>query len=200
MRAAETSSEPRAPLAFRVSPRTCVARAAGLFIHRADLTWLSLLTHQPTSTSQAHLRPPQQCRARSPAPSRSPAASPPVPRTSPRKHFSLHAHEAFTDVWSHRSIIFIVFYAAMFPIAVWRLATPSSRCWTLLRPLIFILARIVTFIFRAMQASGNYAQALFIGEQVRPSHFAADEALEADSCNIDRSCCSAGSYCSASRY
>ena len=66
----------------------------------------------------------------------------------------------------------------MFPIAVWRLATPSSRCWTLLRPLIFILARIVTFIFRAMQASGNYAQALFIGEQVRPSHFAADEALE----------------------
>ncbi|KAL8276561.1 hypothetical protein RQP46_011051 [Phenoliferia psychrophenolica] len=64
------------------------------------------------------------------------------------------------------SIVFIIFYALAFPVCIWRLAKLESRCWTLLRPAVFIVARIVTFIFRAMQANGNYAQSLFIGEQI----------------------------------
>lgn len=64
------------------------------------------------------------------------------------------------------SIIYLVAYVILFPIASWRLYSKSSRCWSLVRPFVFILARIVTYIFRALQANGNYAEPLFIGEQI----------------------------------
>ncbi|KAK4696540.1 hypothetical protein P7C70_g8359, partial [Phenoliferia sp. Uapishka_3] len=64
------------------------------------------------------------------------------------------------------SIVFAAFYFLLVPVAIFRLAKRESRCWALLRPAIFILARIVTFIFRAIQANGNYAKSLFIGEQI----------------------------------
>ncbi|KAG8741721.1 hypothetical protein FRC10_002548 [Ceratobasidium sp. 414] len=64
------------------------------------------------------------------------------------------------------SIIFIVAYACLIPIAVFRLAKKESRSTTLIRPAIFIIVRLATYIMRAVQANGNYGETLFIVEQV----------------------------------
>ncbi|GAA5911146.1 hypothetical protein JCM6882_006587 [Rhodosporidiobolus microsporus] len=64
------------------------------------------------------------------------------------------------------AIIFIVAFALLIPVAVWRWSTRSTRTWTLLRPTIVLLVRIATYIIRAIEANGNYSQGLFIGEQV----------------------------------
>ncbi|QRV74436.1 proteophosphoglycan protein [Ceratobasidium sp. AG-Ba] len=64
------------------------------------------------------------------------------------------------------SIIFIVAYAILIPLAVFRIVRKESRSTTLIRPAIFIVVRIATYILRALQANGNYAEALFIVEQV----------------------------------
>ncbi|KAM0754320.1 hypothetical protein T439DRAFT_284912 [Meredithblackwellia eburnea MCA 4105] len=64
------------------------------------------------------------------------------------------------------SVIFTIIYALIFPVAVWRLISSSSRCFALIRPTAFAMARIVTFIIRALQANGNYSKGLFIAEQV----------------------------------
>ncbi|QRV89213.1 proteophosphoglycan protein [Ceratobasidium sp. AG-Ba] len=64
------------------------------------------------------------------------------------------------------SIIFIVAYVILTPLAVFRIARKESRSTTLIRPTIFIVVRIATYIMRAIQANGNYAEALFIVEQV----------------------------------
>ncbi|KAG9103894.1 hypothetical protein FRC06_007141 [Ceratobasidium sp. 370] len=64
------------------------------------------------------------------------------------------------------SIIFIIAYACLIPLAVFRLAKKESRSTTLIRPAIFILVRLATYVMRAVQANGNYGQTLFIVEQV----------------------------------
>ncbi|KAG8751050.1 hypothetical protein FRC12_012623 [Ceratobasidium sp. 428] len=64
------------------------------------------------------------------------------------------------------SIIFVIAYACLIPLAGFRLAKKESRSTTLIRPAIFILVRLATYIMRAIQANGNYRQTLFIVEQV----------------------------------
>ncbi|KAI5477000.1 hypothetical protein MNV49_006958 [Pseudohyphozyma bogoriensis] len=64
------------------------------------------------------------------------------------------------------SIIFLLCYFAITPIAVYRIITPSSRCFTLIRPVIFILVRIATFIVRSVQAAGTETKNIFIAEQI----------------------------------
>jgi hypothetical protein len=66
-----------------------------------------------------------------------------------------------------RSIVFTIAYFLLLPVAIWRQAIPASRCWTLIRPIIFIALRIGTFIIRAVQANGNYQIGFFVAEQVR---------------------------------
>ncbi|KAF8597659.1 hypothetical protein BDV93DRAFT_562080 [Ceratobasidium sp. AG-I] len=53
------------------------------------------------------------------------------------------------------SIIFIIAYACLIPLAIWRLASKASRSTTLIRPAIFVLVRIATYIVRAIQATGK---------------------------------------------
>ncbi|GAA6014190.1 hypothetical protein JCM10207_006127 [Rhodosporidiobolus poonsookiae] len=64
------------------------------------------------------------------------------------------------------SIIFIILFALLIPLAVWRFADRRTRTFTLLRPAIIVLVRVATYIIRAIQANGNYDEGLFIGEQV----------------------------------
>ncbi|KAJ1307129.1 hypothetical protein OPQ81_001247 [Rhizoctonia solani] len=64
------------------------------------------------------------------------------------------------------SVIFIIAYACLVPLAIWRLASKASRSTTLIRPAIFIIARIVTYVIRAVQSNGDYSEGLFIAEQV----------------------------------
>ncbi|CAE6482118.1 unnamed protein product [Rhizoctonia solani] len=64
------------------------------------------------------------------------------------------------------SIIFIIAYACIVPLAAWRLTSKASRSTTLIRPAIFVLVRIATYIMRAVQSNGNYSETLFIVEQV----------------------------------
>ncbi|KAF8597661.1 hypothetical protein BDV93DRAFT_527253 [Ceratobasidium sp. AG-I] len=64
------------------------------------------------------------------------------------------------------SIIFIIAYLCLTPLAIFRLARKESRSTTLIRPAIFILARIATYIVRAIQANGSYTETIFIVEQV----------------------------------
>ncbi|CAE6426295.1 unnamed protein product [Rhizoctonia solani] len=64
------------------------------------------------------------------------------------------------------SIIFIIAYACLVPLAAWRLTSKASRSTTLIRPAIFVLVRIATYIMRAVQSNGNYSETLFIVEQV----------------------------------
>ncbi|KEP47862.1 putative proteophosphoglycan protein [Rhizoctonia solani 123E] len=64
------------------------------------------------------------------------------------------------------SVIFIIAYACIVPLAAWRLASKASRSTTLIRPAIFVLVRIATYIMRAIQSNGNYSETLFIVEQV----------------------------------
>ncbi|QRW03382.1 proteophosphoglycan protein [Ceratobasidium sp. AG-Ba] len=53
------------------------------------------------------------------------------------------------------SIIFIVAYAILIPLAVFRIVRKESRSTTLIRPAIFIVVRIATYILRALQANGK---------------------------------------------
>ncbi|CAE6469144.1 unnamed protein product [Rhizoctonia solani] len=64
------------------------------------------------------------------------------------------------------SIIFIIAFACLIPLAVWRLASKASRSTTIIRPAIFVLVRTATYIMRAIQSNGNYSETLFIVEQV----------------------------------
>ncbi|KAH7327601.1 hypothetical protein B0J17DRAFT_722602 [Rhizoctonia solani] len=64
------------------------------------------------------------------------------------------------------SLIFIIAYASLIPLAVWRLASKASRSTTMIRPAIFVLVRTATYIMRAIQSNGNYSEVLFIVEQV----------------------------------
>ncbi|KAM0745804.1 hypothetical protein T439DRAFT_384601 [Meredithblackwellia eburnea MCA 4105] len=66
------------------------------------------------------------------------------------------------------SVIFTMIYLVIFPLAVWRLVASSSRCFALVRPTAFALARIITFVIRAIQADGHYSKGLFIAEQTPP--------------------------------
>ncbi|KDN42470.1 hypothetical protein RSAG8_06787, partial [Rhizoctonia solani AG-8 WAC10335] len=64
------------------------------------------------------------------------------------------------------SIIFIIAYVCLIPLAAWRLASKESRSTTMIRPAIFALVRTATYIMRAVQSNGNYSETLFIVEQV----------------------------------
>lgn len=64
------------------------------------------------------------------------------------------------------SIIFAGLYLLLALFAAWRVLAPASRCWTLVRPAIFVIVRIVTFGVRAIQANGNENKNYFITEQV----------------------------------
>ncbi|GAA5876007.1 hypothetical protein JCM1840_006244 [Sporobolomyces johnsonii] len=64
------------------------------------------------------------------------------------------------------SIVFIIAYFVLTPLAIWRVLNPASRTLLLIRPVIFLQARIVTFILRAVQANGHYSTGLFIAEQI----------------------------------
>ncbi|KAG8694871.1 hypothetical protein FRC11_001903, partial [Ceratobasidium sp. 423] len=52
------------------------------------------------------------------------------------------------------SIVFIILYVCLIPLAVWRLASRESRTTTMIRPAIFVLVRIATYIMRAVQSNG----------------------------------------------
>ncbi|GAA5888618.1 hypothetical protein JCM5296_001091 [Sporobolomyces johnsonii] len=64
------------------------------------------------------------------------------------------------------SIVFIIAYFVLIPLAVWRVLNPASRTLLLIRPVIFLQTRIVTFILRAVQSNGHYSTGLFIAEQI----------------------------------
>ncbi|CAA7271445.1 unnamed protein product [Cyclocybe aegerita] len=63
-------------------------------------------------------------------------------------------------------IIFTIAYACLIPHATLRLANKASRSTLLIGPAIFIPVRIVTFILRAVQATGNDSLAVFIVIQI----------------------------------
>ncbi|BGO90376.1 hypothetical protein NBRC10512v2_002367 [Rhodotorula toruloides] len=64
------------------------------------------------------------------------------------------------------SVIFLVVWALLTPLPVWRFAVRRTRDAILIRPAVVIVIRIATFIIRALEANGNYATGLFIAEQV----------------------------------
>jgi len=65
------------------------------------------------------------------------------------------------------SIVFAVAYCVLAGVCVWRLVSPATRCGLLVRPAIFIVARIGTFIIRAVMADGhNDSTGLYIAEQI----------------------------------
>lgn len=68
---------------------------------------------------------------------------------------------------SNRSIIFLALYAVLIPLGVWRMVNRETRTTILIRPLIFIVARIATWIMRVMQADQTeISTGLLTGEQV----------------------------------
>ncbi|SGY16679.1 BQ5605_C012g06948 [Microbotryum silenes-dioicae] len=67
------------------------------------------------------------------------------------------------------SIIFAIAFAFLAPLAIYRFLQPSSRTTTLIRPAIFIVARIATYCIRAVIADGDYAIGLFTAELASPS-------------------------------
>ncbi|BGO97019.1 hypothetical protein NBRC10513v2_002493 [Rhodotorula toruloides] len=64
------------------------------------------------------------------------------------------------------SIVFIVVWALLTPLPVWRFAVRRTRVAVLVRPAVVIVIRIATCIIRALEANGNYATGLFIAEQI----------------------------------
>ncbi|GAA5949909.1 hypothetical protein JCM21900_005517 [Sporobolomyces salmonicolor] len=64
------------------------------------------------------------------------------------------------------SIVFIIAYFVLVPLAIWRVLNPASRTLLLLRPAIFVQTRIVTFVLRAVQSNGHYSTGLFVAEQI----------------------------------
>ncbi|KAB5589574.1 Proteophosphoglycan protein [Ceratobasidium theobromae] len=64
------------------------------------------------------------------------------------------------------SIIFTIMYICLIPLAGFRFVKKESRSTSMIRPAIFVLVRVATYIMRAVQANGNYSETLFIVEQV----------------------------------
>ncbi|GAA6051114.1 hypothetical protein NBRC10513_000962 [Rhodotorula toruloides] len=64
------------------------------------------------------------------------------------------------------SIVFIVVWALLILLPVWRFAVRRTRVAVLVRPAVVIGIRIATFVIRALEANGNYATGLFIAEQI----------------------------------
>ncbi|GAA5874060.1 hypothetical protein JCM1840_006131 [Sporobolomyces johnsonii] len=64
------------------------------------------------------------------------------------------------------SIVFVIAYLLLIPAALFRIIRPTSRTTVLVRPAIFLVARVGTYVVRAIQANGNYSTGLFIAEQI----------------------------------
>ncbi|GJN87543.1 hypothetical protein Rhopal_000497-T1 [Rhodotorula paludigena] len=64
------------------------------------------------------------------------------------------------------SIIFIVAFGLLIPLAFWRIIHKPTRSTVLIRPCVVLVARIATYAIRAVEANGNYAEGLFIAEQI----------------------------------
>lgn len=58
---------------------------------------------------------------------------------------------------SSQSIVFIVAFALLIPVGIWRFAVKSTRTPVLIRPLIFCVLRVATYVVRAMMANGSYS-------------------------------------------
>lgn len=89
-------------------------------------------------------------------------------KTSQRKLLSLSlASCARADaLHASRSILFIIAYFLLVPLLVLRVGRKSSRTLVLIRPAIFVTIRIATYVIRAIQATGNEGEGLFVAEQV----------------------------------
>ncbi|EJD51314.1 hypothetical protein AURDEDRAFT_159719 [Auricularia subglabra TFB-10046 SS5] len=64
------------------------------------------------------------------------------------------------------SVIFIVAYACLLPLAIWRFVSPKTRSLLLIRPALLIVFRIATYIVRALEANGNYSVGVISTELV----------------------------------
>ncbi|KZV90913.1 hypothetical protein EXIGLDRAFT_837486 [Exidia glandulosa HHB12029] len=64
------------------------------------------------------------------------------------------------------SIIFIIAFTVLAPLAAWRLISTASRSGVLIRPAIFSLIRIGTYVVRAIEANGNYSTGIVAAELV----------------------------------
>ncbi|GAA5873646.1 hypothetical protein JCM3774_005004 [Rhodotorula dairenensis] len=65
------------------------------------------------------------------------------------------------------SIVFIVAYLLLSPLAVWRLARRRTRLAVLIRPSVVLVVRVVTFVLRALEADGKATSTgVFTAEQV----------------------------------
>ncbi|GAA5967832.1 hypothetical protein JCM21900_001786, partial [Sporobolomyces salmonicolor] len=64
------------------------------------------------------------------------------------------------------SIVFVIAFLLLTPVALFRIIRPASRTTVLARPAIFLVARVGTYVVRAIQANGNYSTGLFIAEQI----------------------------------
>ncbi|GAA5869546.1 hypothetical protein JCM16303_000505 [Sporobolomyces ruberrimus] len=64
------------------------------------------------------------------------------------------------------SILFIIAYFLLVPLLVLRVGRKSSRTLVLIRPAIFVTIRIATYVIRAIQATGNEGEGLFVAEQI----------------------------------
>lgn len=83
-----------------------------------------------------------------------------------------HHHLSVRVILTHHllsssSIIFLIAYATLAPLVIFRLIKRETRCWVLIRPALFVQTRIGTWIIRAVMSKGNYASGWFIAEQVR---------------------------------
>lgn len=79
----------------------------------------------------------------------------PSRRTLLRKFFDVRSLEFHGTDGFDRSIIFIVGFFCLVPLAIFRLASKASRSTTLIRPAVFILVRIATYVVRVIQATGK---------------------------------------------
>ncbi|GAA5949479.1 hypothetical protein JCM3765_002675 [Sporobolomyces pararoseus] len=64
------------------------------------------------------------------------------------------------------SILFTIAYALSVPLLAWRIGRKSSRTLVLIRPAVFVVIRIATYVVRAIQADGNESEGLFVTEQI----------------------------------
>ncbi|KAM0754493.1 hypothetical protein T439DRAFT_376964 [Meredithblackwellia eburnea MCA 4105] len=64
------------------------------------------------------------------------------------------------------SIVFLTVYAFLIPIAIYRLSSPFSRCLALIRPVIFIPVRIVSFALRINTSLHGITNSILITQQV----------------------------------
>lgn len=64
------------------------------------------------------------------------------------------------------SIVFIIAYACLLPLAIWRFVSPKTRSLLLIRPALLIVFRIATYIVRAIEANGNYSVGIISAELV----------------------------------